>query len=112
MMETDITLSYIKYLLDEEIIDIEYMKNIDKSKFIGSNIHKLVTSLCVNYVNIGSSIEDYNLSSKLDLARNYLVHSRDIKESKQIKFYILNILELINTLNGVETYNEYNYMIY
>lgn len=79
---------------------------------MGSNIHKLVTSLCVNCVNIGSSIEDYKLRYKLDLARNYLVHSRDIKESKRIKFYILNILELINTLNGVEKYNEYNYMIY
>lgn len=112
MMETDIILSYIKYLLEEGLLDIEYMDNIDKSKFLGSNIHKLVTSLCVNCVNLKSDINNTDLNTQLKSARNYLVHSIDSKESNKLKFFIINILKVINDLENVESYSEYNYMIY
>lgn len=111
-METDITLSYIKYLLEEGLLDIEYMDNIEKSKFLGSNIHKLVTSLCVNYINLKSDINNSDLKSQLKSARNYLVHSIDSKEPKKVKFFIMNILKIINNLENVENYSEYNYMLY
>lgn len=111
-METDITLSYIKYLLEEGLLDIEYMDSVDKSKFLGSNIHKLVTSLCVNCINLKSDINNSVLRPQLRVARNYLVHSIDSKESRKIKFFIMNILKIIDDLENVEKYSEYNYMIY
>lgn len=73
-METDITLVFLKYLLKYNRLDIETLDNLDKSRFAGSNIHKLVTNLCVNYINLKSEILNEDLKASLRVYRSPLVH--------------------------------------
>lgn len=111
-METDITLVFIKYLIVNNKIDIEYLNSIDANKFKGSNIHKLITSLCINYVNLKSNIINEELCVNLRLYRNFLIHCEGSINSKKIKSGIIDILNDINNINLVDEYDEYNYMMY
>ena len=111
-MENDITLCFIKYLLEKDIIDINYLKNIDESKFLGSNLHKLMAHLSINYINIKSEIYTKELYKLVKKHRNLLVHSEGSTNKKKLKFLILSILETINKTTKIGEYNEYDYMIY
>lgn len=111
-METDITLVFIKYLINSNKIDIKYLDSLDENRFNGSNIHKLITNLCTNYVNLKSNIINKKLRISLGLYRNFLVHCEGSINNKKIKSGIIAILNDINKLNLVEEYSEYNYMMY
>lgn len=111
-METDITLTFLKYLIKYEKIDIEHLRLVDKDKFVGSNLHKLIASLCINYVNLKSTIDDEKLRMDLDVYRNLLIHCEGSTNSKNIRAVILEILEHIERLINVEDYSEYLFMIY
>lgn len=93
-METDITLVFIKYLIVNNKIDIEYLNSIDANKFKGSNI--INEELCIN----------------LRLYRNFLIHCEGSINTKKIKSGIIDILNDINNINLVDEYNEYKYMMY
>lgn len=73
-MEKDITLVFLKYLMEYDKIDIVYLDSLDADRFVGSNIHKLVVSLCVNYMNLNSEILNKKLRLDLKMYRNPLVH--------------------------------------
>lgn len=111
-MENDITLCFIKYLLENGIIDINYLKNLDESKFLGSNLHKLMAHLSVNCINIKSEICTEELYDLLWRRRNLLVHNEGSTNKKKLKFLILSILKIINKTAKIGKYSEYNYMIY
>lgn len=111
-MENDITLCFLKYLLKNDIIDIKYLENLDESEFIGSNIHKLITHLSVNYINIKSEIQDEKLSTLLRNYRNSFIHTEGSVNKKKFKFAIISILNIINNMININEYNEYDYMIY
>lgn len=111
-MENDITLCFIKYLLENDIIDINYLKNLESSKFLGSNLHKLVAHLSVNCINIKSEIYNKELYKLVKKHRNLLVHNEGSIKIKNLKISILSILKAINKLVKVDTYSEYDYMIY
>lgn len=111
-METDITLLFLKYLIKYGKIDIEYLRLVDKDKFVGSNLHKLVASLCINYVNLKSTIGNEKLRMDLDVYRNLLIHCEGSVSSKDIRAAIIEILEHIERLINVEEYSEYSFMIY
>lgn len=111
-MENDITLCFIKYLLENDIIDINYLKNLDESKFLGSNLHKLIAHLSVNCINIKSEIYTEELYDLLWRRRNLLVHNEGSTNKEKLKFLILSILKIINKTAKIDEYSEYNYMIY
>lgn len=111
-METDITLVFLKYLIEYDKIDIEYLDSLDKKKFKGSNIHKLVANLCVNYINLKSNIMSEKLRISLGLYRNFLVHCEGSVNEEKIKSGVVTILKDINKLNSVKKYSEYDFMIY
>lgn len=111
-METDITLVFLKYLIKYGKIDISHLKTVDRDKFVGSNLHKLVASLCMNYVNLNSTINDEKLQMKLEVYRNLLIHCEGSVSSKNIRAAILEILEHIERLIYVEEYSEYFFMLY
>lgn len=111
-MENDITLCFIKYLLNNDIIDIDHLENLDEPKFLGSNLHKLMAHLSVNCINIKSEIYNKELYDLLWRHRNLLVHNEGSTNKKNLKFSILSILKIINKTAKIDEYREYNYMIY
>lgn len=111
-METDITLVFLKYLIEYDKIDIDYLDSLDKKKFKGSNIHKLVANLCVNYINLKSNIMSEKLRISLGLYRNFLVHCEGSVNEEKIKSGVVTILKDINKLNSVKEYSEYDFMVY
>lgn len=111
-MENDITLCFIKYLLENDIIDIKYLENLDELQFLGSNLHKLIAHLGVNCINIKSEIYSKELCDLLWRHRNLLVHNEGSTNKKNLKFSILSILKIINKTAKIDEYSEYNYMIY
>lgn len=111
-METDITLVFLKYLIESGKIDIKYLDNLNKNKFKGSNIHKLVTNLCVNYTNLKSNIVNEKLRISLGLYRNFLVYCEGSVNEEKIKSGIVTILKDVNKLTLVKEYSEYDFMIY
>lgn len=111
-MENDIALVFLKYLIKYNKIDILYLDSLDADRFVGSNIHKLVVSLCVNYTNLNSEILNEKLKVDLQVYRNPLVHCEGSVSSQGIKYGIINILEDIDLLDNVDEYNERDYMMY
>lgn len=111
-METDITLVFLKYLLKYNKIDIIYLKTIDASRFLHSNLHKVVSNLCTNFINLKSEILNEDLKLDLDLYRNSLIHCEGSVNIKNIKSGVIKILEDIENLKNVDEYSEYNFMIY
>lgn len=111
-METDITLVFLKYLIKYNRIDIQYLDTLEENRFPGSNIHKLITHLCVNYMNLQSDILNEDLKTSLRVYRNTLVHCEGSISSQNIKYGIINILEDIDLLDNVDEYSKCNYMMY
>lgn len=111
-METDITVVFLKYLIKYNKIDIDYLKDIDDSKFLRSNLHKIISSLCINYINIGCEILDKTLQTDIKMYRNSLIHCEGSVNVKSIKSGIIKILKDIERLTDVDEYDEYEYMIY
>ena len=111
-MENDITLCFLKYLLKNDIIDINHLENLDESKFLGSNLHKLIAHLSVNCINIKSEIHNKELHRLVKKHRNLLVHNEGSIKRKNLKISILSILKAIDKTVKVEEYSEYDYMIY
>lgn len=111
-MEKDVTLTFLKYLIKYGKIDVEHLREVAKDKFVGSNLHKLVASLCINYVNLNAIVNDEKLQMNLDVYRNLLVHYEGSVNSKNIRAAILEILKRIERLTDVDEYSEYDYMMY
>lgn len=108
-MEKDITLVFLKYLMEYDKIDIVYLDSLDTNRFVGSNIHKLVVSLCVNYMNLNSEILNKKLRLDLKMYRNPLVHCEGSVSSKNIKYGIMALLKDVEKITDVAEYNEYEF---
>ena len=111
-METDITLVFLKYLIKYNRINIRHLDTLDKNRFEGSNIHKLVTSLCINYINLKSEIFSEDLKMYLKVYRSPLVHCEGSVDHKAIKAGVITILKEIDKLTDVDEYREKDYMMY
>lgn len=111
-METDITLVFLKYLLKYNRLDIDVLDNLDTSRFPGSNIHKLVTHLCINYTNLKSEILSEELNMYLKVYRGPLVHCEGSVNEEDIKAGVITILQEIDRLTDVDEYHENDYMMY
>lgn len=111
-METDITLVFLKYLIKYNRINIEHLDTLDDSRFKGSNIHKLVTNLCVNYINLKSEILSEDLQIFLKMYRGPLVHCEGSVSEERIKAGIMAIIKEIAKLENVHEYKEKDYMMY
>lgn len=111
-METDIILVFIKHLIQSDIIDIDYLDSIPKDRFINSNLHKIVASLCINHVNLKSNINNNKLRMDINMYRNTLVHCEGSINKDKIKYCITTILKDILNLQDICEYSEYDYMIY
>lgn len=108
-MEKDITLVFLKYLMEYDKIDIIYLDSLDADRFVGSNIHKLVVSLCVNYMNLNSEILNKKLRLDLKMYRNPLVHCEGSVSSQNIKYGIMALLKDVEKITDVAKYNEYEF---
>ena len=111
-METDITLVFLKYLIKYNRLNIETLDSLDVSRFPGSNIHKLVTNLCVNYINLRSEILSKDLQIFLKMYRDSLVHCEGSVSGEKIKAGIMAIIREIAKLDNVHEYKEKDYMMY
>lgn len=108
-MEKDITLVFLKYLMEYDKIDIIYLDSLDADRFVGSNIHKLVVSLCVNYMNLNSEILNKKLRLDLKMYRNPLVRCEGSVSSQNIKYGIMALLKDVEKITDVAKYNEYQF---
>lgn len=111
-METDITLVFLKYLLKYNRLNIEILDDLDTSRFPGSNIHKLVTHLCINHINLQSEVLSKDLRMYLKVYRGPLVHCEGSVNEEDIKAGVITILKEINKLTNVEEYHEKEYMMH
>lgn len=90
MISNNIFISYLLFLIKEDIIDLN---NINKN-IIKSPLHMLVASICIKVINLGVSSGNEEVDKVISKHRNSIIHCEG-SVSAEIPYCINTIIDII-----------------